>query len=187
MRTPSALVVAAALAACGGNGNNVDGSYRGQSIDVSDAVLFPPVVDSQGSSVSVVVLESASDACTLLQSQAVNNTSTVSIVLGIQTPDGRIAPPTVAGTYEIDGPLFRDPGTKLAAVAFNVFGGCGPGTTANAVSGSVHLTHVATAPDGNPRGIDGSFNARFDTGETFSGAFHVSLCPSARLLVGICR
>jgi len=139
------------------------------------------------SSVSVVVLESASDACTLLQSQAVNNTSTVSIVLGIQTPDGRIAPPTVAGTYEIDGPLFRDPGTKLAAVAFNVFGGCGPGTTANAVSGSVHLTHVATAPDGNPRGIDGSFNARFDTGETFSGAFHVSLCPSARLLVGICR
>jgi hypothetical protein len=42
IRILPAAALAAALAACGGNGNDVHGSYRGQSIDVSDGVLFPP-------------------------------------------------------------------------------------------------------------------------------------------------
>ena len=185
--THAALALAAALAACGGNGNDAHGSYRGQSIDVSDGVLFPPAIDSDGNSASVVVLESESDACTFFQSRAANNTRAVTIVLGIETPDGFIAPADVAGTYDVGGPPFRKGGTKLAAIGFDVFGSCGPGTTTNAVSGKVHVTHVANATDGSVGAMDGSFDATFDSGETFSGEFHVSLCPAARFIVGICR
>jgi len=186
-RTLSALALAVALVACGGNGNQVDGSYRGQSLDVSDGVLFPPLLAGDGSGVSLVVLESESDACTLLQSRPANNTSAMTIVLGIQAPDGRIVPADVAGTYEVRGPLFRKGGTKVAAVGFDVFGGCGPLTTANAVSGKVHVTRAAAASDGSIRGMDGTFAATFDTGESFSGGFHVSLSNGANLAVRLCQ
>jgi hypothetical protein len=93
----------------------------------------------------------------------------------------------VAGTYDIVGPLFRKVGSKVAAVNFAVFGSCGPGTTGNATSGTVHLTHVATQADGTPSEIEGTFDATFDTGEELSGAFHVGACPGARFIVGVCR
>jgi hypothetical protein len=187
LRTLPVLALAAALAACGGNGNSTDGSYRGQSIDMSDAVLLPPITDPDGNGLTAVVLESQDDACTLLQGQALNNTSAVEIVLGIESPDGLIAPANVAGTYEITGSAFLQPGTKLAAVAYGVFGSCGPGTTAGAVSGTVHLDHVATAADGSVAGLEGTFDVKFDTGDGLSGEFHVGLCPGARLLLGVCR
>ena len=187
LRSVSALAIAMAIAACGGKNNEVNGSYRGQSIDVSDGALLPPIKDTAGSSISVIVLESESDTCSLLQARALNNTRAVSIVLGIQTADGTLSLPTVAGTYDIVGPLFRKVGSKVAAVNFAVFGSCGPGTTGDATSGTVHLTHVATKADGTPSEIDGTFNATFDTGEVLTGAFRVAACSGARLIVGVCR
>src|SRR3954469_11557552 len=153
MRTRTLGILACSLvalvAACGGSDNKTDGSYHGQSIDMSDAVLLPPITDSDGNSLTAVVLESQSDACTLLQGQALNNTSAVSIALGIESPDGLIAPAHVAGTYEITGTPFLKPGTKRAALAYGLFGKCGPGTTATAGSGTVHLNHGVTASDGS--------------------------------------
>jgi hypothetical protein len=182
-----ACSLVALVTACGGSDNKTDGSYHGQSIDMSDAVLLPPITDTDGNSLTAVVLESQSDACTLLQGQALNNTSAVSIALGIESPDGLIAPANVAGTYEITGSGFRAPGTKLAALTYAIFGSCGAGTTAVAVSGTVHLSQVTTASNGTLSGLEGTFEVKFDTGEGLSGAFKVGLCAGARLLLGVCR
>ena len=187
LRSVPALAIVAALAGCGGKSNEVNGSYRGQSIDVSDGALLPPIKDTSGSSISVIVLESEADTCALLQGRAVNNSRAVSVVLGIQTADGTLALPNVAGTYDVVGPLFRKAGSKVAAINFAVFGSCGPGTTGNATSGTVHLTHVATQADGTPSEIDGTFDATFDSGDVLTGAFRVAACAGARFVVGVCR
>ena len=59
-RTLLALA-AVALAGCGGNDNIVNGSYRGQSIDVSDGILLPPIQDTGGGAVSVFYLRPRMD------------------------------------------------------------------------------------------------------------------------------
>jgi hypothetical protein len=175
------------LLACGGNTNEVNGSYSGQSIDVSDAVLLPLQKDANGNSITLLALESASDACTLLQGQFINNTHIVTVALAIETEDGLLAPATVAGTYSIGGSALLTPGTKIAGVRFGVIGSCGVGTFGDARSGSVHVTHVATNADGSIQHLDGTFEAVFDTSETMSGTFQVSLCPAARLVFAVCR
>jgi len=181
-----ALVVAGA-AACGGNPVGVDGSYRGQSIDVSDGLLMPPQRDSDGNEITVVALESESDACTLAQTRAINNTRLLTVAVAIETPDGLLAPATVAGTYEISGRAFLKFGTKLAGIRFGVIGGCGAGTVADARSGTVHLAHVQLNADGSIEHIDGTFEAVFANGEQASGHFGVSACSEARLVFGVCQ
>jgi hypothetical protein len=177
----------ALAAACGGNADGVDGSYRGQSMDASDGLLMPPQRSPDGSEVTVVVLESESDACTLAVTRALNNTRLLTVALAIETPDGLLAPATVAGTYQIGGPAFLAGGTKLAAVRFGVIGSCGVGTLADARSGTVHLSHVQTNPDGSIAHVDGTFEAVFDSGEKMTGHFGVSACSGARLVFGVCQ
>src|SRR5256885_5591529 len=106
MRIVVGMGVLAVLAACGGNTNEVNGSYRGQSISVSDGLLLPPQHDLLGGTVSVVVLESAPGACSLMQKSSINNTRILTIGLGIESSDGLLAPATEAGTYEIGGATF---------------------------------------------------------------------------------
>src|SRR5207237_8248680 len=99
-------------AACGGNGNEVNGSYQGQSIDVADGLLMPPQTSADGSALSLVVLESESDACSFAQSRALNNTRLVAIALGVTTANGIFVPADVAGTYPIRAPAFPPAGTE---------------------------------------------------------------------------
>src|SRR5256885_1290189 len=113
MRIVVGMGVLAVLAACGGSTNEVNGSYRGQSISVSDGLLLPPQHDLLGGTVSVVVLESAPGACSLMQTSSINNTRILTIGLGIETVDGLLGPATVTGNYLIGGPPFLTPGTKL--------------------------------------------------------------------------
>jgi hypothetical protein len=181
-----ALVLVCAVA-CGGNAVGVDGSYRGQSIDVSDGLLMPPQRGTDGSQITVVALESESDACTLAQSRAINNTRLLTVALAIETPDGILAPATVAGTYQIGGGPFLAAGTKLAGVRFGVIGSCGAGTVTDARSGTVHLGHVQLNGDGSIAHIDGTFDAVFDSGEHASGHFGVSACSQARLVFAVCQ
>jgi hypothetical protein len=187
MRIVVGLGVLALLVACGGNTNEVNRSYRGQSISVSDGLLLPVQRDLLGGSVSVVVLESAPGACSLMQTSIINNTRIISIGLGIETVDGLLAPATVAGTYQIGGPAFLTPGTKLAGVRFGIIGSCGRGGTADALSGSVQINRVIVSSEGTITHLDGTFAAVFDNGEALSGAFQVGLCPGARLAFGLCK
>ena len=180
------LLLVAFLAACGGTSNEVHGSYKGQSLDVSDATLMP-VQGNDGSEVSVVVFETESNACGFLQSRAVNNSRLVTVALAIVSPEGMLVPPTAAGSYEIAAPRFLKAGTKLAAVHFGVFGACGDGTGGDAVSGSVHVTHVQLDGAEVVQSLAGTFEATFDTGEKFSGNFQVSRCAGARIIYGLCR
>jgi hypothetical protein len=187
MRVLSLGTVLAAVAACGGNSSNkVDGSYRGQSIDVTDAVLLPPQATTNGGAISVVVLESAADACILTQTRTLNNTRLVTVALGIVGAGGVLSSARQTGTYQIGGPTFTAAGTNLAAVRFGVIGGCGLGTTADATSGSVKVDRVSTNADGSLAQLEGTFDAVFDTGEKMSGSFDVSTCASARLIFAVC-
>jgi hypothetical protein len=186
MRIVVGMGVLAVLAACGGKTNEVNGSYRGQSISVSDGLLLPPQRDLIGGSVSVVVLESAPGACSLMQKSSINNTRIVTIGLGIETPNGLLAPATVAGTYQIGGPAFLTPGTKLAGLRFGIIGSCGRGGTADAISGVVQINRAIANTVGTTTHLDGTFEAVFDNGETLSGAFEVGLCAGARLAFGVC-
>jgi hypothetical protein len=180
--------VLSVLVACGGgNTNEVNGSYRGQSISVSDGLLLPVQRDLLGGSVSVVVLESAPGACSLMQTSSINNTRIVTIGLGIESADGLLAQATATGTYQIGGPAFLTAGTKLAAVRFGIIGSCGRGGTADAVSGSVQIDRVLTNVEGTITHLDGAFDAIFDNGEKLSGAFQVGLCLGARLAFGLCN
>jgi hypothetical protein len=187
MRIVVGMGVLTVLVACGGNTNEVNGSYRGQSISVSDGLLLPPQRDLIGGSVSVVVLESAPAACPLMQTSIINNTRIITIGLGIETVDGLLAPATMAGTYQIGGPPFLTPGTKLAGLRFGIIGSCGRGGTADALSGSVQINRVIVNAEGTITHLDGAFEAVFDNGETLSGTFQVGLCPGARLAFGVCR
>jgi hypothetical protein len=188
MRIVVGMGVLAVLVACGGGDTNeVNGSYRGQSISVSDGLLLPVQRDLIGGSVSVVVLESAPGACSLMQTSSINNTRIVTIGLGIETVDGLLAPATTPGTYQIGGPAFLTPGTKLAAVRFGIIGSCGRGGTADALSGSVQIERVITNVAGTITHVDGAFDAIFDNGETLSGAFQVGLCLGARIAFGVCK
>jgi hypothetical protein len=180
--------VLAVLAACGGgNTNEVNGSYRGQHISVSDGLLLPPQRDLLGGIVSVVVLESAPGACTLMQKSSINNTRILTIGLGIESADGLLAPATDTGTYLIGGPAFLTQGTKLAGVRFGIIGSCGRGNTADALSGEVQINHVVKNTAGAISHLDGTFEAVFDNGESLSGGFQVALCNGARLAFGVCR
>ena len=188
MRIVVGMGVLAVLAACGGgNANEVNGSYRGQSISVSDGLLLPAQRDLLGGSVSVVVLESAPDVCSLMQSSSINNTRILTIGLGIETVDGVLAPATVQGKYQIGGPAFLTPGTKLAGVRFGLIGSCGRGSTADAISGSVQIDRAIANTAGTVTHLEGTFQAVFDNAESLSGAFQVGLCPGARLAFGLCR
>jgi hypothetical protein len=189
MRIGAAAAALLAFAACGGGegANQVNGSYRGQSIDVSDGLLLPPQRDLFGGVVSVVVLESASDVCSLMQTGIINNTRLVTIGLGIETDKGLLAPASEIGTYLIGGPAFLSPGIKLAGVRFGLIDPCGRNSTADAVSGTVQITSVAPNTNGTVAYMDGTFQAVFDNGETLSGAFHVAMCSGARLAFGFCR
>jgi len=188
MRIAVGMGILAVLAACGGgNTNEVNGSYRGQSISVSDGLLLPPQRDLLGGTVSVVVLESAPGACSLMQQSSINNTRILTIGLGIESPDGLLAPAVETGTYVIGGPALLSAGTKLAGVRFGIIGPCGRGNTADAVSGNVQITRVATNTSGTVSHIDGTFDAVFDNGESLSGGFQVALCSGARLAFGVCR
>jgi hypothetical protein len=187
MRIAVGVGVLAVLAACGGNTNEVHGSYRGQSISVSDGLLLPVQRDLIGGTVSVVVLESAPGACSLMQTSSINNTRILTIGLGIETVDGLLAPATATGTYQIGGPAFLTPGTKLAGVRFGIIGSCGRGSTADAISGSVQISRVIANTVGAISHLEGAFEAVFDNGETLSGAFEVGLCAGARLAFGVCK
>jgi hypothetical protein len=187
MRIVVGMGVLAVVACGGGSTNEVNGSYRGQSISVSDGLLLPVQRDLIGGSVSVVVLESAPGACSLMQTSSINNTRIVTIGLGIETVDGLLAQASATGTYQIGGPAFLTPGTKLAAVRFGIIGSCGRGGTADAVSGSVQIERVSTSLTGTTTHLDGAFDAVFDNGEKLSGAFQVGLCPGARLAFGVCK
>jgi len=188
MRIAVGMGVLAVLAACGGgNTNEVNGSYRGQSISVSDGLLLPPQRDLLGGMVSVVVLESAPGACSLMQQSSINNTRIVTIGLGIESPEGLLAPAVEPGTYLIGGPAFVSAGTKLAGVRFGIIGPCGRGNTADAVSGEIHIAHVSIDNSGTVSHLDGTFEAVFDDGESLSGGFQVGLCNGARLAFGVCR
>ncbi|TMA21451.1 MAG: hypothetical protein E6J85_07605 [Deltaproteobacteria bacterium] len=188
MRIVVGMGVLAVLAACGGgNANEVNGSYRGQSISVSDGLLLPTQRDLLGGSVSVVALESAPGACSLLQRSSINNTRIVTIALGIETVDGLLPPATATGTYAIGGPPFVTPGTKLAGVRFGIIGACGRGNTADALSGSVQIDRAIANTAGTVTHLEGTFQAVFDNAESLSGAFQVGLCPGARLAFGLCR
>jgi len=188
MRIAVGMGVLAVLAACGGgNTNEVNGSYRGQSISVSDGLLLPPQRDLLGGTVSVVVLESAPGICSLMQQSSINNTRIVTIGLGIESVDGLLAPATQTGTYLIGGPAFLTPGIKLAGVRFGIIGPCGRGNTADAISGEIQITHVSTDAGGTVSRLDGTFHAVFDNGESLSGGFQVALCTGARLAFGVCR
>jgi hypothetical protein len=180
------LATVLAVAACGGNANQVDGSYHGQSIEVSDALLLPPQRSTSGSEITVLVLESASDACLLLQSRFVNNTHLLTVALAIETPNSLLGPATEAGSYPIGGPAFVAIGTKIAAVRFGVIGSCGVGTLADAISGTVQVSHVQLNADGSIAHLDGTFEAVFDSGEKMSGRFGVSACSGARIEFGVC-
>jgi hypothetical protein len=188
MRIGAAAAALLALVACGGNdANQVYGSYRGQSIDVSDGLLLPPQRDLFGGEVSVVVLESASDVCSLMKTGNINNTRLVTIGLGIETEKGLLASASEMGTYLIGGPAFVSPGTKLAGLRFGLIDPCGRNSTADAVSGTVQITSVAPNLSGTVAYMDGNFHAVFDNGESLSGAFHVAMCTGARLAFGSCR
>ena len=174
----------ALLAACGGGSpNQVSGSYKGQSIDVADAILMP-VRGSNGTAFSVVVFSSHSDACGFLQAQAANNSRFVGLALGIAAPGGLIVPPDSAGSYDVAaGPV--QAGTKLASIQFAVVGSCGPGTTGTAVSGQVHVTSIKMS-GAEVQALAGTFDATFDTGDKLSGRFEVSQCSGARIIFGVC-
>src|SRR5205823_6334057 len=118
---------------------------------------------------------------------SINNTRIVTIGHGIETVDGVLAPATVEGTYQIGGPAFLTPGTKLAGVRFGLIGSCGRGNTADAISGSVQINRVLANTVGSVIHLDGTFDAVFDDGETLSGAFQVALCAGARLAFGVCK
>jgi hypothetical protein len=188
MRIAAAAAALLALVGCGGKDdiNRVNGSYRGQSIDVSDGLLLSPQRDLFGGAVSVVVLESAASVCALMQTSPINNTRIVTIGLGIETPAGLLAEATVPGTYVIGGPAFVAAGTKLAAVRFGVIGACGGGATADAISGSVRIDAVEPNTAGAVAHLAGSFAAVFDNGERLSGAFDVALCRGARVSFHLC-
>jgi hypothetical protein len=179
--------VAAAFACGGGNANEVNGSYRGQTISVSDGLLLPVQRDLLGGSVSVVVLESAPGACSLMQTSSINDTRIVTIGLGIESVDGLLSPATQTGTYLIGGPAFLTPGTKLAAVRFGIIGSCGRANTADALSGQVQIGRVVLNTAGAVSHLGGTFDAVFDNGESLSGAFEVALCGGARIALGVCR
>ncbi|MFL5458509.1 MAG: hypothetical protein ACJ78X_19090 [Myxococcales bacterium] len=188
MRIGAAAAALVAFVGCGGkDANQVNGSYRGQSIDVADGLLLPPQRDLFGGVVSVVVLESASDVCSLMQTGVINNTRLITIGLGIETEKGFLKPASEIGTYLIGGPAFLSPGTKLAGLRFGLIDPCGRNSTADAVSGTVQITSVAPNLSGTVAYMDGTFQAVFDNGETLSGAFHVSMCTGARLSFGLCR
>jgi hypothetical protein len=188
MRIGAAAAALLAFVACGGqDANHVNGSYRGQSIHVSDGLLLPPQRDLFGGEVSVVVLESASDVCSLMTTGTINDTRLVTIGLGIETAKGLLAPASEVGTYLIGGPAFLSPGTKLAGVRFGLIDPCGRNSTADAVSGTVQITSVAPNTNGTVAYMDGTFEAVFDNGESLSGGFHVAMCTGARLAFGFCR
>ena len=187
IRNVLSIALLGLVAACGGNGNEVNGSYQGQSIDVADGFLMPPRTSADGSAVSLVVLESESDACSFAQSRALNNTRLVTIALGVTTANGIFVPADVAGTYQIGAPAFLAAGTKLAGVTFGVVGSCGLGTTGQATSGAVHLNNVGKNADGSIAGMEGTFEAVFANSEKLSGTFRVSYCAGARLIFGVCR
>jgi hypothetical protein len=188
MRIGAAVAALLAFVACGGQDtNHVNGSYRGQSIEVADGLLLPPQRDLFGGVVSVVVLESAPDVCSLMQTGIVNNTRLVTIGLGIETQQGLLAPASQSGTYLIGGPAFLSPGTKLAGLRFGLIDPCGRNSTADAVSGTVEITSVAPNTGGTVAYMDGNFQAVFDNGESLSGAFHVAMCTGARIAFGFCR
>jgi hypothetical protein len=187
MRVVPAIAGFVLIAACGGGpSNEANGSYRGQSIDVSGAFLLPQQATSTGSAISVVVLSSADDACTRAQSSGINNTHILTIALGIAGANATLSPATKSGTYQVSRQTFVAAGTMLAGVSFGVIGTCGVGTQANAASGSVNVTRVATNPDGTVGALAGTFEAVFDTGEKMSGSFDVSTCASARLIFAVC-
>lgn len=177
--------ILAFAAACGGSSNEVNGSYHGQSIDVADALLLPPQKDVNGNAVTVAVLESESDACTLLQSRFINNTRFVTVAVAIQRPDGLLDAGNVTGTYQIGG-TFRQAGAKIAGVQFDIVGACGGGTIANAVSGTVNVTRADADASGTVQHLEGTFDATFDGGDKLSGSFQVSMCGSARIQFGVC-
>jgi len=188
MRIGAAAAALLAFVACGGkDANQVNGSYGGQSIDVADGLLLPPQRDLFGGVVSVVVLESASDVCSLMQTGVINDTRLITIGLGIETEKGLLAPASEIGTYLIGGPAFLPSGTKLAGLRFGLVDTCGRNSTADAVSGTVQITSVAPNLSGTVAYMDGTFQAVFDNGESLSGAFHVSMCTGARLAFGRCR
>jgi hypothetical protein len=187
MRTAVLAMLLSVAAACGGNVNEVKGSYRGQSIEVADGLMLPPQRDFRGNEVTVVVLESAADACALMQSKVINDTRLITVALAIETPGGLLAAASSPGTYQIGGPPFLTAGTKLAGVRFGVVGACGAGTVADAISGTVEVTRVTPNLNGGVRSLDGSFDAVFDNSERITGTFQVAACEGARLAFGTCR
>jgi hypothetical protein len=164
------------LVACGGGGSgrgsgNIDGTIRGASVRVADAIstnyFFSTVpVTSYG----VIALSSSGGLCgTWGAGKQPKSSQFLLLAVSDTNPAGQGTAPSGPGSYTV----VTNPQTiaKPALVAyFAVDANCQLTSTAGGTSGTVTLSSVANS------GYSGTFDVTFDSGDHVTGSFKASNC-----------
>lgn len=190
MRAPlriRALLIPALLIGCGPGAASVNGSVYGTELGAEDAVVSA-VAPGDGSSFTQVWISSMSDFCLRGSGAPIKDARILTLSLGIVAPDGTVVAANEAGVYQYDPAAFKPgvfkPGDRVATALWANIAVCLLHAEV-ASGGTVHVTHVASGPDGITE-MDGSFELPFGTG-SLSGTFRASGCPAVNARVFYCR
>lgn len=191
----------AALAACGGGlstGATLTGTVRGQALKPADAVSSPTTVQiSIGTaSVAAIVLSSAPALCKDVAARQEPHSSQYFVILLGDVNQGSFAvtAPTQPGDFTVfAGSTATLPPAHVAVVEYQqTDAACATvtGTTADGVSGNVHLTSVSK----------GAYQGTFDVtlqhkeggaavgdADHVTGSFNTALCDGLGALVSTTR